>query len=172
MSSRLRVSSAAVDFDHGASTKNQYKWSYRLSLLTETAPAPQACALGKSLCAVGRLSFTPVRILTVTGMSPRAYDMPLTIFPSLVPMLSTTNVNRIRAVGTLVDLRALPAPCWYTKSIGQPQLRSTKSILPSHCLPMTSAVLAKLAGVLPAIWTPKMRSEGCRRTSDHSSFEP
>jgi len=37
---------------------------------------------------------------------------------------------------------------------------------------MTSAVGTKLAGLLPATWMPKILSEGCLRTNDHSSFDP
>jgi hypothetical protein len=90
--------------------------------------------------------------------------------------------------GLCIGLQALPLPAWNTKSIGQPALRSTKSML-SHSFPITSAHDAALtfeldpvshglkstrtcSGLFPAICTPKMRSEGCRLTNDHSSFEP
>ena len=37
---------------------------------------------------------------------------------------------------------------------------------------MTSAVGTRFAGLFPATWIPKIDSDGCRRTKDHSSFEP
>jgi hypothetical protein len=37
---------------------------------------------------------------------------------------------------------------------------------------MTSAVGTRFAGLFPATWIPKIDSDGCRRTRDHSSFEP
>ena len=71
-----------------------------------------------------------------------------------------------------VDPRAEPLPVLYTRSIGQPQFTSTKSRLPAHSLPMISAAGTSSWGLLPAICMPKTDSEGCRRTRDHSSFEP
>ena len=49
---------------------------------------------------------------------------------------------------------------------------STKSTFPAHSFPMTSAAETIVAGLLPASCTPKMDSEGWRRTSDHSSLDP
>ena len=37
---------------------------------------------------------------------------------------------------------------------------------------MTSTVGMRFAGLFPATWIPKIDSDGCRRTKDHSSFEP
>lgn len=68
--------------------------------------------------------------------------------------------------------RADPLPCLYTRSIGQPQLMSTKSRLPAQTLLMISAAGTRSWGLLPAICMPKIFSEGWRLTSDHSSFEP
>jgi hypothetical protein len=69
-------------------------------------------------------------------------------------------------------VRAEPLPLLNTKSIGHPQFTSMKSILPAHSRERTSAVGTRFAGLFPATCTPKIDSEGCRRTSDHSSFEP
>ena len=55
--------------------------------------------------------------------------------------------------------------------MGQPQLISTKSMPLAYSLPRISAVGTIVEGLFPASWTPKMDSEGCRRTSDHSSRE-
>lgn len=70
------------------------------------------------------------------------------------------------------DVRAEPLPVRKTRSIGQPQLMSTKSMFPAHSFAMISAVGTIVAGLLPAICTPKMDSEGWRRTNDHSSLDP
>lgn len=59
-----------------------------------------------------------------------------------------------------------------TRSIGQPQFRSTKSILGPHSRAIASAAGTKVAGLFPASCTPKIPSEGCLRTRDHSSFDP
>ena len=55
--------------------------------------------------------------------------------------------------------------------MGQPQLISTKSMPLAYSLPRISAVGTIVEGLLPASWTPKRDSEGCRRTRDHSSRE-
>lgn len=70
------------------------------------------------------------------------------------------------------DVRADPLPCLNTRSIGHPQFTSTKSMPPASSLAMTSAVGTRFAGLFPATCTPNVFSEGCRRTSDHSSFDP
>lgn len=63
---------------------------------------------GMSLCAVGWLLLTPVRILTVRGVSPRTLLMPTSDLPSLPAWARS----------------AEPAPLLKTRSIGQPQLMS------------------------------------------------
>ena len=49
---------------------------------------------------------------------------------------------------------------------------SMKSMPPPHSLVITSAVGTSVAGLLPAICTPNIVSDGCRLTKDHSSLEP
>jgi hypothetical protein len=68
--------------------------------------------------------------------------------------------------------RAEPLPVLNTRSMGHPQLTSTKSMFPAHSFERTSAVGTRDKGLFPATWTPKMDSEGCLRTNDHSSFDP
>ena len=70
------------------------------------------------------------------------------------------------------NVQAEPLPVRKTRSIGQPQLISTKSTFPTHSFAMTSAVGTMVTGLFPAICTPKVDSEGWRRTSDHSSLDP
>ena len=41
-----------------------------------------------------------------------------------------------------------------------------------HSLIIVSAVGTSVAGLLPAICTPNIVSDGCRLTKDHSSLEP
>ena len=82
--------------------------------------------------------------------------------------MSTPYINMSREK----DVRAEPLPVRNTRSIGHPQFRSTKSMPPLHSFANTSAVGARVVGLLPAICTPNIVSEGCRRTKDHSSFEP
>jgi hypothetical protein len=126
------------------------------------------------LWAVFRPSFTPVRSFTVTGISPRALFIPTTIFPSLAGASSTTKdlYTELSKKDMTRDTQAEPLPVRKTKSIGQPQFRSTKSMLPPHSFDMTSAAGTRMAGLFPASWTPNVRSDGCLRTSDHSSFDP
>lgn len=127
-----------------------------------------------SLCALFFPSFTPVRNFTVIGISPSALFMPAMILPSL-PAASSTIMHCQQVENIQVhnrDAHADPLPCLYTRSIGHPQLRSTKSRFPAHSRPMVSAAGTRSEGLLPASCTPNMDSEGCRRTSDHSSFEP
>ena len=69
-------------------------------------------------------------------------------------------------------LRAEPLPDLNTRSIGQPQFRSTKSTFGPHSRAIASAAGTKVAGLFPASCTPKIPSEGCLRTKDHSSFDP
>ena len=127
---------------------------------------------GISLCAVFFPSFTPDLSFTVTGISPSALFMPTTILPSF-PTASRTNARQPQtSVYNRGNLRAEPEPVLYTRSIGQPQLRSTKSRFPAHSRPMISAAGTRSVGLLPAICMPNVASDGCRRTSDHSSFEP
>ena len=137
-------------------------------------PTPHSeLSRGMSLCAVLRPSLTPVRSLTVTGISPSALFIPTTIFPSFAGASSTGDVYSQSEViaAREWDLRADPLPVLNTRSMGQPQLISTKSIPLAYSLPRTSAVGTIVEGLLPASWTPKMLSEGCRRTRDHSSRE-
>jgi hypothetical protein len=70
------------------------------------------------------------------------------------------------------DAQAEPLPVLNTRSMGHPQLTSTKSMFPAHSFARTSAVGTREEGLFPATWTPKMPSVGCLRTNDHSSFEP
>lgn len=146
-----------------------------------------------SLCAVFLPSLTPVRSLTVRGMSPSALFIPTRILPNLPGVSSTVekvrtnhnyeDVRQHRAFGryqTIEDSfeirkvysRAEPLPDRNTKSIGHPQFKSTKSTPPENSLPMISATEVNGAGLLPASWIPNMLSDGCLRTRDHSSLEP
>ena len=70
------------------------------------------------------------------------------------------------------DLQAEPLPELNTKSMGQPQFKSTKST-PSvpNSLAITSAAGTRDDGLLPHNCTPKVRSLGCRRTRDHSEVD-
>lgn len=68
--------------------------------------------------------------------------------------------------------QAEPLPVLNTRSMGHPQLTSTKSMFPAHSFERTSAAGTRDEGLFPATWTPKMASEGCLRTNDHSSFDP
>lgn len=70
------------------------------------------------------------------------------------------------------DIQAEPLPVLKTRSIGQPQLMSTKSRFPAHSFARISAVGTSEEGLFPAIWTPKIDSDGCLLTNDHSSFDP
>jgi len=137
-------------------------------------PTPHSeLSLGMSLCAVLRPSLTPVRSLTVTGISPSALFIPTTIRPSFAGVSSTGShiVSQSKVIVERDDLRADPLPVLNTRSMGQPQFMSTKSIPLANSLPRTSAVGTIVEGLLPASWTPKMYSDGCRRTRDHSSRE-
>jgi hypothetical protein len=133
--------------------------------------------LGISLWAVLRPSLTPVRILMVRGISPRARFIPIKIFPSFPAASSTErSVESEHSVHSKTDtarnVRAEPLPVLKTRSIGQPQFKSIKSMPPSHSLAITSAMGTSVAGLLPAICTPNIFSDGCRLTRDHSSLEP
>ena len=74
--------------------------------------------------------------------------------------------------GHYKNVRAEPLPVRKTRSIGQPQFKSMKSMPPLHSLVITSAVETSVAGLLPATCTPNIVSDGCRLTKDHSSLEP
>lgn len=134
--------------------------------------------LGISLCDVLWPSFTPVRSFTVSGISPSALFMPARIFPSFPAASSTSATPSVDMARKRKpsqeerDVRAEPLPVRKTRSMGHPQFRSTKSRPPAHSRAITSAVETSVAGLLPASWTPNICSEGCRRTRDHSSFEP
>jgi hypothetical protein len=67
---------------------------------------------------------------------------------------------------------AEPLPVLNTRSMGHPQLTSTKSMFPAHSFERTSAVGTRDEGLFPATWTPKIPSLGCLRTNDHSSLDP
>ena len=116
-------------------------------------------------------SLTPVRSFTVKGISPRARFIPVNILPSFPGASSTSQPVRATFAAVDLDIHAEPLPVRNTRSIGQPQLRSTKST-PVHSRAMTSAVGTSSEGLLPASCTPNMVSEGCLLTKDHSSFEP
>src|SRR5712671_3210430 len=75
-------------------------------------------------------------------------------------------------MGAAANVRAEPLPVRKTRSIGQPQFKSIKSMPRPHSLAMISAVGTSVAGLLPATCTPNMVSDGCRLTKDHSSLEP
>ena len=132
--------------------------------------------LGISLWALLRPSLTPVRILMVRGISPSALFIPISIFPNLPAASSTVSVEPFqRSIprGTLQrTIRAEPLPVRKTRSIGQPQFKSMKSMPPLHSLAINSAVGTSVAGLLPATCTPNIVSDGCRLTKDHSSLEP
>jgi len=82
-------------------------------------------------------------------------------------------LNKEEDWGRKKNARALPLPALKTKSIGHPQLTSTKSTPPEpNSCAMASAAETRTLGRFPASWTPKMDSEGWRRRRDHSSFEP
>lgn len=68
--------------------------------------------------------------------------------------------------------QAEPLPVLNTRSMGHPQFISTKSMFGPNSLARTSAVGTRLLGLLPATCTPKICSEGNRRTNDHSSLDP
>ena len=72
---------------------------------TVIAETPHSVARrGMSLCAVLRPSLTPVRSLTVTGMSPKDLFIPTTILPSR-PAASSTDTPRVPHT-TSIHLRA------------------------------------------------------------------
>jgi len=127
---------------------------------------------GISLWAVFRPSLTPVRSFTVTGISPRALFMPIKILPNFPGVSSTKEYMSMQKEILSYDAHAEPLPVRKTRSIGQPQLMSTKSMFPAHSLAMISAVGTRVEGLFPATWTPNIDSEGCRLTKDHSSFDP
>jgi hypothetical protein len=58
-------------------------------LLTENPLTPHRASRGISLCDVLRPSLIPVRTLIVNGTSPKARDIPIKIFPSLLWLSST-----------------------------------------------------------------------------------
>jgi hypothetical protein len=131
------------------------------------------------LWALLRPSLTPVRILMVRGISPRARFIPIKIFPNFPAASSTVSEVPNRSLSafysmtdTAKNVRAEPLPVLKTRSIGQPQFKSMKSMPPAHSLVITSAVGTSVAGLFPAICTPNIVSDGCRLTKDHSSFEP
>ena len=132
--------------------------------------------LGISLWALLRPSLTPVRILMVRGISPSALFIPISIFPNFPAASSTVSEEVIQHSiprGSLQRaLRAEPLPVRKTRSIGQPQFRSMKSMPPLLSLAINSAVGTSVTGLLPATCTPNIVSDGCRLTNDHSSLEP
>ena len=134
--------------------------------------------LGISLWALLRPSLTPVRILTVRGISPSALFIPIRIFPNFPAASSTVSdaskacQRPISKTNTAKSVRAEPLPVRKTRSIGQPQFKSIKSMPPLHSLAITSAVGTRVVGLLPATCTPNIVSDGCRLTKDHSSLEP
>jgi hypothetical protein len=135
-----------------------------------------ALILGISLWAVFRPSLTPVRNLIVRGISPSALFIPVRIFPSFPAASSTVSSMSIKYPllegGRYDDVRAEPLPVRKTRSIGQPQFKSIKSMPRPHSFIIVSAVGTRVAGLLPATCTPNIVSDGCRLTKDHSSLEP
>src|SRR5258708_29704850 len=150
----------------------------RLGGLTAMAATfHSAPILGINLCALLWPSLTPVRILIVRGISPSALFIPIRIFPNFPAAHSTVSEEDLSTfcfkTDTAKSVRAEPLPVLKTRSIGQPQFKSTKSMpLPLHSLAMTSAVGTSVVGLLPATCTPNIVSDGCRLTKDHSSLEP
>lgn len=132
--------------------------------------------LGISLWALLRPSLTPARILMVRGISPSALFIPISIFPNFPAASSTVSEESFQHSiprRTLQRaIRAEPLPVRKTRSIGQPQFKSMKSMPPLHSLAINSAVGTSVAGLLPATCTPNIVSDGCRLTKDHSSLEP
>jgi hypothetical protein len=132
--------------------------------------------LGISLWALFRPSLTPVRILMVRGISPSALFIPISIFPSFPAASSTVSEesfqHSIPSQTLQRAIRAEPLPVRKTRSIGQPQFKSTKSMPPLHSFAINSAVGTSMVGLLPATCTPNIVSDGCRLTRDHSSLEP
>ena len=59
------------------------------------------------------------------------------------------------------DVRADPMPVLNTRSMGQPQLTSTKSIPLENSMPRTSAVSTIVEGLFSAGCIPKMVSGEC-----------
>ena len=155
----------------------QPRLSQQICDLTVTQLTPHSAPKrGINLWAVFFPSFTPVRNLTVTGMSPKAWFMPTRLLPSFEGASSTKHMRNHspqKKGGETKNSRALPLPLLNTKSMGQPQLTSTKSIPPFPIsLAITSAAEASTLGLLPANWTPNIFSDGWRRRRDHSSLEP
>ena len=132
--------------------------------------------LGISLWALLRPSLTPVRILMVRGISPSALFIPISIFPNFPAASSTVSEESFQHSiprRTLQRaIRAEPLPVRKTRSIGQPQFKSMKSMPPLDSLAISSAVGTSVVGLLPATCTPNIVSDGCRLTKDHSSLEP
>ena len=60
---------------------------------------------GMSLCAVFRPSLTPVRSLTMTGISPSALFIPMRIFPSRPAASSTSRTPKFSLVFTQLSRR-------------------------------------------------------------------
>jgi hypothetical protein len=135
-----------------------------------------ASILGISLWALLRPSLTPVRILMVRGISPSALFIPISIFPNFPAASSTVSKeffqHSISRQTLQRAIRAEPLPVRKTRSIGQPQFKSMKSMHPLDSLAISSAVGTSVVGLLPATCTPNIVSDGCRLTNDHSSLEP
>ena len=132
--------------------------------------------LGISLWALLRPSLTPVRNLMVRGISPSALFIPISIFPNFPAASSTVSEESFQySISRRTQQRAIraePLPVRKTRSIGQPQFKSIKSMPPLHSLAINSAVGTSVAGLLPATCTPNIVSDGCRLTKDHSSLGP
>ena len=150
-----------------------------IKLTVMAATFHSAPILGINLCALLRPSLTPVRSLIVKGISPRARFIPIRIFPSFPAASNTVGEMSDNSLSTPYshvsrerNVRAEPLPVRNTRSIGHPQFKSTKSMPLLHSFANTSAVGARVMGLLPAICTPNIVSDGCRRTKDHSSLEP
>ena len=119
-------------------------------------PTPHSvCARAKILWVVC-FAEVPVRSLIVSGISPSASDMPRTMRPSLLAWSSS----------------AEPAPLLYTRSMGHPQLTSTKSRPLPTSRASTSAAGTRYSGFDPHTCVPKIRSPSQRRVRLHSDAWP
>jgi len=111
----------------------------------------------------------------VRGISPSALFIPISIFPNFPAASSTAGEasfqHSIPRQTLQRAIRAEPLPVRKTRSIGQPQFKSIKSMPPPHSLAISSAVGTSVAGLFPASCTPNIVSDGCRLTKDHSSLE-
>jgi hypothetical protein len=115
----------------------------------------------------------------LVGMNRALGDIPLTVklrtgvkegkntahklMPRLAVETFSVFLSGMLFLGERNAVRADPLPARNTRSIGHPQLTSTKSIPPAPC-PNSRAIVSTVgtivAGLLPASWAPKIRSDG------------